>query len=113
MQTINIRPSFPSFLFSSTGYPRSSHRYFDRRFFSSGISFRSQRRVAIVGTGPSAFYTAKALLRHVPAAAEGTNGNFQIHFFERFPTPFGLVRYGVAPDHPEVKNVINDFEALF
>lgn len=29
--------------------------------------------------------------------------------FDRFPTPFGLVRYGVAPDHPEVKNVINDF----
>ena len=33
-----------------------------------------------------------------------------IHMFDQFPTPFGLVRYGVAPDHPEVKNVINDFE---
>lgn len=32
---------------------------------------------------------------------------------ERLPTPYGLVRYGVAPDHPEVKNVQNDFDLLF
>jgi adrenodoxin-NADP+ reductase len=36
-----------------------------------------------------------------------------IHVLERLPTPFGLVRSGVAPDHPEVKNVQNDFTALF
>jgi len=33
--------------------------------------------------------------------------------FDRLPTPYGLVRYGVAPDHPEVKNVQNDFDTLF
>lgn len=37
----------------------------------------------------------------------------KIDMLERLPTPYGLVRYGVAPDHPEVKNVENDFAALF
>lgn len=36
----------------------------------------------------------------------------QVDMFERLPTPYGLVRFGVAPDHPEVKNVINDFAAV-
>lgn len=37
------------------------------------------------------------------------NASVEIDFFERLPVPFGLVRFGVAPDHPEVKNVINTF----
>jgi len=57
--------------------------------------------VAIVGSGPSGFYTAKYLQKL--AFVHG------IHIFERLPTPYGLVRSGVAPDHPEVKNVENDF----
>ncbi|KAH3687117.1 hypothetical protein WICPIJ_001898 [Wickerhamomyces pijperi] len=53
-------------------------------------------KIAIVGTGPSAFYTAHSLLRSQP--------NLQLTFFEKLPTPFGLSRYGVAPDHSEVKS---------
>ena len=50
-------------------------------------------QVAIVGSGPSGFYAAEALLR-------GRSG-IRIDMFDRLPTPFGLVRGGVAPDHPE------------
>jgi len=50
----------------------------------------------VVGSGPAGFYCAKELLRQVP--------NVRVDLFERFPVPFGLLRFGVAPDHPEVKN---------
>lgn len=63
--------------------------------------FSSQIQICIIGSGPSAFYTAQTLLKNHP----GVN----IDMFEKLPSPFGLVRYGVAPDHPEVKNVINTF----
>ena len=61
-------------------------------------------RVCIVGSGPSGFYTAKYLL----AAHPGVH----IDVVDALPTPYGLVRSGVAPDHPEVKNVENDFEQV-
>lgn len=74
---------------------------------------RSQRgyHVAIIGSGPSAFYTAKYLFKQAEAAEKAGKGKSHvgIDMFERLPTPFGLVRFGVAPDHPEVKNVIKDF----
>ncbi len=54
-------------------------------------------QVAIVGSGPSGFYAAEALLRRRPDA--------RIDMYERLPTPFGLVRGGVAPDHPKIKQV--------
>jgi len=53
--------------------------------------------VAVVGSGPSGFYTVAALLKLVPDA--------QIDIIERLPTPFGLIRGGVAPDHQKTKNV--------
>lgn len=53
-------------------------------------------RVAIVGSGPAGFYTAHHLYKlGAPVAVD---------FYERLPAPYGLSRYGVAPDHPEVKN---------
>ena len=55
----------------------------------------------IVGSGPSGFYTAKYLLKKVP--------DIRISIVDELPTPFGLVRYGVAPDHADTKNVIHDF----
>lgn len=61
------------------------------RSFSS-----STRHVAIVGSGPAGFYAAQQVLKHP---------DVQIDVYERLPAPFGLVRYGVAPDHPDVKNV--------
>jgi NADPH-dependent glutamate synthase beta subunit-like oxidoreductase len=66
---------------------------------------RRNLHVAIVGSGPSGCYTAKYLLKIGLAT--------QIDILDRLPTPFGLVRYGVAPDHPEVKHVEQDFSKLF
>jgi len=52
-------------------------------------------RVAIVGAGPSGFYAADQLLK----------AGFEVDLFDALPTPFGLVRAGVAPDHPKIKSV--------
>jgi len=60
-------------------------------------------RVAIVGSGPAGFYAAEALLADAERAVE-------VDMFDRLPTPFGLVRAGVAPDHPKIKNVIRRYE---
>ena len=52
------------------------------------------RKVAIVGSGPSGFYAAQALFKRLP--------DVQIDMYDRLPPPFGLVRGGVAPDHPKI-----------
>jgi NADPH-dependent glutamate synthase beta subunit-like oxidoreductase len=57
-------------------------------------------KLGIVGSGPSGFYVASRLLSS-PALA--SNPNVRVHMFDRLWAPHGLVRYGVAPDHPEVK----------
>ncbi len=59
-------------------------------------------RVAIIGSGPSGFYAAEELLAGQTKA--------KVDMFDRLPAPFGLVRYGVAPDHPKIKNVIKVYE---
>ena len=59
-------------------------------------------RVGIIGSGPAGFYAAEGLFR--------SEIKVQVDMFDRLPTPFGLVRYGVAPDHPKIKNVIKVFE---
>ncbi len=53
-------------------------------------------RAAVVGAGPSGFYTSDRLLR----------AGFEVDLYDALPTPFGLVRAGVAPDHPKIKSVI-------
>lgn len=58
-------------------------------------------KVAIIGAGPAGFYTAHHLLNK---ASPKTQFRLKVDIFDRLPTPFGLSRYGVAPDHPEVKN---------
>ena len=64
----------------------------------------SPLRVAVVGSGPAGFYAAGALLSaDVPV---------QVDMFERLPTPWGLVRLGVAPDHPKLKTVSKAFERI-
>jgi len=60
-------------------------------------------KIAVVGSGPAGFYTTQRLLK---------NQDIRVDIFEKLPVPFGLVRYGVAPDHQEVKNVINSFTAV-
>ncbi|MFJ5223212.1 FAD-dependent oxidoreductase [Streptomyces sp. NPDC088400] len=59
-------------------------------------------RVAIVGAGPAGIYAADALLKSEAAAEPGVS----IDLFERAPAPFGLIRYGVAPDHPRIKGIV-------
>ena len=51
--------------------------------------------MAIIGSGPAGFYTAQKVMREL-------NGT-KVDMYEQLPVPFGLVRFGVAPDHPEVK----------
>lgn len=83
------------------------------RSFSQETSKEATRSVvvsvAIVGSGPSGCYTAK----YLQSLTAKKNIAVRIDVIDRLPTPYGLVRYGVAPDHPEVKNVQNDFDALF
>ncbi len=66
------------------------------------------RRIAIVGAGPAGFYTAAALLAH----SGDLQLDLEIDLIERLPTPYGLVRYGVAPDHPKIKEVVRIFERV-
>ena len=61
-------------------------------------------RVAIVGAGPSGFYAADGLLRGDP--------DLHIDIIDRLPTPFGLVRAGVAPDHQGTKAIVRQFERV-
>ncbi|XP_022731058.1 NADPH:adrenodoxin oxidoreductase, mitochondrial isoform X2 [Durio zibethinus] len=73
-----------------------SRRFLSRSFWSLSPH---PLRVCIVGSGPAGFYTAEKMLK----AHQGS----QVDIIDRLPTPYGLVRSGVAPDHPETKNVIN------
>ncbi|MBZ0165625.1 MAG: FAD/NAD(P)-binding protein, partial [Candidatus Omnitrophica bacterium] len=59
-------------------------------------------RVAVVGSGPSGFYATEALCK--------SEVSVKVDMFDRLPAPFGLVRYGVAPDHQKIKNVIKVYE---
>ena len=61
-------------------------------------------RVAVVGSGPAGFYAAGALLSADPPV--------EVDMIERLPTPWGLVRLGVAPDHPKLKTVSRAFEKI-
>jgi len=61
-------------------------------------------RVAIVGSGPAGFYVAGSLL--------AADAEVEVDMFERLPTPWGLVRLGVAPDHPKIKSVSRAFEKI-
>jgi ferredoxin--NADP+ reductase len=61
-------------------------------------------RVAIIGSGPAGFYAAEALLKRADAKVD-------VDLFDRLPTPYGLVRGGVAPDHQKIKAVTRVFAA--
>ncbi len=59
--------------------------------------------VAIVGSGPAGLYTAEALIKQ--AAAVDSGRRVRVDVLDRLPTPYGLVRYGVAPDHKSIKSI--------
>jgi ferredoxin/flavodoxin---NADP+ reductase len=62
-------------------------------------------RVAIIGAGPTGFYTAEHLFKQTDYVVE-------VDMFERLPVPFGLVRYGVAPDHQKIKSVTAVYDRI-
>jgi len=61
-------------------------------------------RVAVIGSGPSGLYAAEVLAKA---------GGIEVDIIERLPCPYGLVRYGVAPDHEKIKSVIKTLETIF
>ncbi len=64
-------------------------------------------KVAVVGAGPAGYFTAQALQN-----SQTEDLTFEIDMLERLPTPWGLVRSGVAPDHPKIKTVAKVFEKI-
>lgn len=62
---------------------------------ASTDSYTSALRLGVIGSGPAGFYAAARVLQKLD--------NARVDMYEKLPVPFGLVRYGVAPDHPEVK----------
>ena len=61
-------------------------------------------KIAIIGSGPSAFYTAQSLIKQ--------NSDYDIDIIEKLFSPYGLIRYGVAPDHQSTKNVSRVFDRV-
>ena len=64
-------------------------------------------KIAIVGAGPAGYFTAQSFQK-----AQTEELLFAIDMIERLPTPGGLVRSGVAPDHPKIKTVSKAFEKI-
>ena len=88
--------------------PRGSDRQRDAvaaREYDRAMDNGRAWRVAIVGAGPSAFYAAEAVFKQAGDTA-------RIDVFERLPTPFGLVRHGVAPDHQNIKAVVRIYDKV-
>ena len=78
----------------------------NRRFKSSRLRV-AEFRIAIIGAGPAGYFAAQAL-----QSAELDGKTFAIDMIEKLPTPWGLVRSGVAPDHPKIKSVSKVFEKI-
>ncbi|KKA27109.1 hypothetical protein TD95_001124 [Thielaviopsis punctulata] len=60
--------------------------------------------MAVIGAGPAGFYTTQKVMARIPDA--------KVDMYERLPVPYGLSRFGIAPDHPEVKNCQEKFEEI-
>jgi ferredoxin--NADP+ reductase len=69
-------------------------------------------RIAVIGSGPAGFYAAGHLLKDGAGGhrEDGQPIDFEVDMLERLPTPWGLVRSGVAPDHPKIKSVTRVYE---
>jgi ferredoxin--NADP+ reductase len=67
--------------------------------------------VAIVGSGPSGYFAAASLLKYADASDDGAQPrDVRVDMLEMLPTPWGLVRSGVAPDHPKIKSISAQFD---
>lgn len=62
-------------------------------------------KVAVIGAGPAGIYASDLLVKNAPS-------EIHIDLIEQMPTPFGLIRYGVAPDHPRIKGIINSLHRV-
>ena len=71
---------------------------------AGGATAENPLQVAIVGAGPSGFYATEALIK--------SDCPVQVNMFERLPAPYGLVRNGVAPDHPKLKQAIQVYDKI-
>ncbi|MEX3510504.1 FAD-dependent oxidoreductase [Kocuria carniphila] len=67
-------------------------------------------RVAVIGAGPAGIYAADMLTKS-EAVREGEL-DVSVDLYDRYPTPFGLIRYGVAPDHPRIKGIITALRSI-
>lgn len=65
------------------------------RAYSVANTRQRPLHLAIIGAGPAGFYSAYRLLKNLPDA--------RVDMYEGLPSPYGLVRFGIAPDHPEAK----------
>jgi len=68
------------------------------------MSLKRPLRIAIIGAGPAGIYTSDILLK--------SDIDVNIDLFEQMPAPFGLIRYGVAPDHPRIKGIIRSLHNI-
>lgn len=62
-------------------------------------------KVAVIGAGPAGIYASDILVKN-------TDGNVEIDLIEQMPAPFGLIRYGVAPDHPRIKGIVTSLHRV-
>jgi adrenodoxin-NADP+ reductase len=65
------------------------------RWYSTAEAQDRPLHLAIIGSGPAGFYSAYRLFKSLP--------NARVDMYEQLPSPYGLVRFGIAPDHPEAK----------
>ena len=61
-------------------------------------------RIAVIGSGPAGIYASDALTK--------SEADVSVDIYERMPAPFGLIRYGVAPDHPRIKGIIKSLHKV-
>ena len=94
------------------GRSRNQANFKLQRGFSS-FSSNEVFRIAVIGSGPSGYYTANYLNKELADSQEKRGFTTTIDVIDRFSIAGGLVRSGVAPDHPEVKNINNQLVALF
>lgn len=76
------------------------------------VSENNELRIAVIGAGPAGVYSSDIFLRQLKKTGEelGLGTKARIDLFEKLPVPFGLVRYGVAPDHPSIKYIVDALE---
>jgi ferredoxin--NADP+ reductase len=76
------------------------------------VSENNELRIAVIGAGPAGVYSSDIFLRQLKKTGEelGLGTKARIDLFEKLPVPFGLVRYGVAPDHPSIKYIADALE---